>query len=188
MVHLTFELVQILVPYHGWCCSPHPERPAKAPCQSTEHCRTIQNHRSLPGKSACGLKCQNNCFITLLLSPLLHLPTIYFASSTPTEFHRMYVLLLTNQLSLFLPHPQYRCFSWLLQTWQCSREAFVHLLAASLGLTWRHRVPWFLPWAALPNGFTFWSRRGSCFLQTDYELKYFPELLFTGFLMQWASA
>lgn len=24
-------------------------------------------------------------------------------------------------------------------------------------------------------------------MQTDYELKYFPELLFTGFLMHWAS-
>lgn len=42
--------------------------------------------------SVCGLKCQNNYYlITLLLSPLLHrdqLPTIYFASSTQTEFHR----------------------------------------------------------------------------------------------------
>lgn len=52
---------------------------------------------------------------------------------------------------------------------------------------WQHHIPWVLPWAALPNGFTFWSRRGSCFLQTEYEFKYFPVLLFTGFLMHWAS-
>lgn len=92
VAHLVFKLVRILALCHGWCSSVDPGRPAKAPCQSTEHRRIIRNHRSLPGKSVYGLKCQNNYyFTTLVLSPLLlrhQLPTIYFASSTQTEFHR----------------------------------------------------------------------------------------------------
>lgn len=130
-------------------------------------------------------------FITLLSNTVLQrnqLPTIYFTALTWMEFHRTHNFS-ANKPAL-APSTTLPCRETLLaladlsvqQGACCSPPCHIPWAA------WQHHVPWALPWAALPNGFTFRSRKGSCFLQTDYEFKYFPELLFTGFLMRWASA